>query len=202
MYICVHQWSDIGTVGPWWGREHVRGVVVTQRSRALRVGGQRERDWRVLIVGVEPQPLSTVAHVVCESGAVGVRGTGGAVVVVRTHVQLIQGDGADGRAVHGEGVAGIAGKMWKRVCSHGGAHVSLWIILLTAVILKARHQQRDRNIVRGLSMCQYRGNSHSFTKWKTTPFFLVVLRFSKVLAGCSLLLLRTAHCSSDLFYSM
>lgn len=141
MFMCVcafmvQQRSDLGAVGAWWGREHVRGTVVTQRRRALRVGRQRESDRRVLVVGVETQPLPSVTHVVCESRAVGVRRTGGAVVVVRTRVQLVQGDGADSRAVHGEGVAGIAGKVRERVRSHRGAHVHLRTILLTAVILQ------------------------------------------------------------------
>lgn len=132
--------SDLGAVGAWRGREHVRGTVVTQRGRALRVGTQRERDRRVLVVGVEAQPLPSVTHVVCESRAEGVRRAGGAVVVVRTHVQLIQRDGGDGRAVHGERVTGIAGKVRERVRSHHGAHVHLRIILLTAVILQRARQ--------------------------------------------------------------
>lgn len=57
-------------------------------------------------------------------------------VVGGTQVQLIQGDGADGRAVHGEGIAGVAREVRERVCCHSGAHVYLRTILLTAVILR------------------------------------------------------------------
>ena len=136
--------SDLGAVGAWWGRKHVRGIVVTQRVGALRVARQREGDRRVLVVGVEAQPLPSVAHVVCESRAEGVRRTGGAMVVVRTRVQLIQRDGADSRAVHGEGVAGVARKMRERVRSHHGAHVHLRIILLTAVVLQRVDKEHTR----------------------------------------------------------
>lgn len=149
MCVCVftvQQRSDLGAVGAWWGRKHVRGTVVTQRGGALRVDGQRQRDGRVLVVGVEAQALPSVTHVVCESRAEGVRGTGGAVVVVRTRVQLIQRDGADSRAVHGEGVAGIARKVRERVRSHHGAHVHLRIILLTAVILQRGDKMRERDV--------------------------------------------------------
>ncbi len=144
----VQRRSDLGAVGAWWGRKHVRGTVVTQRGWALLVDRQRKRDRRVLVVGVEAQPLPSVTHVVCKSRAEGVRGTGGAVVMVRPRVQLIQRDGGDSRAVHGEGVAGVAGKMRERVRSHHGAHVHLRIILLTAVILH-RGQGRDQ----GREMC-------------------------------------------------
>lgn len=64
------------------------------------------------------------------------RAGGAAAVVVRARVQLLQGDGADGRAVHGQGVAGIAGKVSEGVCSYRGARVHLRTILLTAVILQ------------------------------------------------------------------
>lgn len=148
--------SDLGAVGTWWRRKHVRGTVVTQRGRALRVDRQRERDRRVLVVGVEAQTLPSVAHVVCRSRAEGVRGgTGGAVVVVRTRVQLIQRDGADSRSVHGEGVAGIAGKVRERVGSGHGAHVHLRIILLTAVILQ-RVDKEEAGAERDAG-CEYRG---------------------------------------------
>lgn len=140
----VQQRSDLGAVGAWWGGKHVCGAVVTQRGGALRVGRQRQGDGRVLVVGVEAQPLPAVAHVVCESRAEGVRGTGGAVVVVGTRVQLIQRDGGDSRAVHGEGVAGIAGKVRQRVRPHHGAHVHLRIILLTAVILQEVDKEDTR----------------------------------------------------------
>lgn len=85
---------------------------------------------------MEPQPLPAIAHVVCEARAVGVRRAGGAVVVVGARVQLVQGDGVDGHAVHGEGVAGIAGEVGERVRPHRWAHVRLGTILLTAVILQ------------------------------------------------------------------
>lgn len=76
MLVCVfmvQQSSDLGAVGAWWGRKHVRVTAVTQRGGALRVGRQRERDRRVFVVGVEAQPRPSVAHVVCESRAEGVR---------------------------------------------------------------------------------------------------------------------------------
>lgn len=69
-------------------------------------------------------------------------------VVVRTRVQLIQGDGADSRAVHGESIAGIAGKMRERVRSHRWAHVHLRTILLTAVILQRVVQEETRKEIR------------------------------------------------------
>lgn len=107
----VQQRSDHGAVGARRGRKHVRGAVETQRGGALRVGGQREGDGRVLVVGVEAQTLASVTHVVCVSGADRVRRAGRAVVVVRARFQLVQRDGVDGRAVHGEGVAGVAGEV-------------------------------------------------------------------------------------------
>lgn len=85
---------------------------------------------------MEAQPLPAVAHVVRESGADGVRRAGGAVIVVSAGVELIQRDGRDGRAVHGEGVAGVAGEVRERVRSHHRAHVHLRTILPTAVILQ------------------------------------------------------------------
>lgn len=126
--------SDVGAVGVRWGRgrEHVRGAVVAQGGGALRVSSQ------ILVVGVEAQPLASVAHV-CGSGAAGVRGAAGAVVAVvvgGAQLQLIQRDGADGRAVHGEGVAGVAREVSERVCWQAGARVYLRSILLTAVILQ------------------------------------------------------------------
>lgn len=56
--------------------------------------------------------------------------------MVRTRVQLIQRDRSDGRAVHGEGVAGIAWKVRERVWSSHGGHVHLRVIFLTTVILQ------------------------------------------------------------------
>lgn len=144
----VQQQSDLGAVRAWWGREQVRGTIITQSRRAVRVGRQRKRDRRVLVVGVETQPLPSVMHVICESSAVGARGTGGAVAVVRTRVQLIQGDGADSRAVHGEGVTGIAGKVRERVRSRRRAHVHLRTILLTAVILQRVVQEETGTEIR------------------------------------------------------
>lgn len=70
MCVCVfvvQQRSDLGAVRAWWGREHVRGIVVAQRSGGRRVCGQRQRHGRVLVVGVEAQPLPAITHVVCES---------------------------------------------------------------------------------------------------------------------------------------
>lgn len=136
----VQQRSDLGAVGARWGRKHVRGTVVIQRGGALRVGRQWKRHRRVLVVGVEAQPFPSVTHIVCESRTEGVRGTRGAVVVVRTRVQLIQRNRADSCAVHGEGVAGVAGKVRERVRSRHRAHVHLRIILLTAVILRRRER--------------------------------------------------------------
>lgn len=138
----VQQRSDLGAVGTWWRRKCVRATEVAQRGGALWLGGRRQRDARVLVVGVEAQPLVSVAQVVWESRAERVRRTGGAVAVVGTRVQLIQRDGGDGRAVHGERVAGVAGKVWERVRSRHGARVLLRVILLTAVIL----QRADRDI--------------------------------------------------------
>lgn len=138
MLACPQQ-SDLGAVGAWRrrrGRERVRWAEVAQWRGALWVGGQWEGGGRVLVVGVEPQPLPAVAHVVCEARAVGVRRAGGAVVVVGARVQLVQGDGVDGHAIHGEGVAGVAGEVGERVCSHRRAHIHLRTILLTAVILQ------------------------------------------------------------------
>lgn len=150
----VQQRSDLGAVGAWWGREHIRGTVVAQRSRALRVGRQRKSNRWVLVVGVETQPLPPVTHVVCKSRAAGVRGTGGAVVVVRTRVQLIQRNRADSRAVHGEGIAGIAGEVRERVRTCSGTHVPLRTILLTAVILQGsiREERLERD-VEGSTSC-------------------------------------------------
>lgn len=121
----------------WWGRgrEHVRGAVVAQGGGALRVRRQRQGGGQVLVVAVETQPLDSVAHV-CGSGAAAVRRAGGAVVVGGTQVQLIQRDGADGRAVHGEGVAGVAREVREGVCRPRGARVPLRAILPTAVILQ------------------------------------------------------------------
>lgn len=134
--VTVQQRSDLGAIGARRGRKQVRGTVETQRGGGLRVGGQGERDRRVLVVGMEAKPLPSVAHVVCESRTEGVRRTAGAVVEVRARVQLIQGDGGDRSAIHSESVAGVAGKVRERVRSHHGAHVHLRIILLTAVILQ------------------------------------------------------------------
>ena len=60
-----------------------------------------------------------------------------------TRVQLVQGDGGDGGAVHGEGVAGVAGKVREGVLSHHGAHVHLRIIFLTAVILQRAREETE-----------------------------------------------------------
>lgn len=136
--------SDVSAVRAWWrGREHVRGAIVAQGSGALRVSGQREGDGWVLIVGVETQPLPSVAHV-CRPRVAGVRRAGGAAVVGGTHVQLIQRDGADGRAVHGEGVARVAREVREGVRCHRGAHVHLRITLLTAVILQTETKKKQR----------------------------------------------------------
>lgn len=67
LYVCVcvvtvQQRSDLGAVGARRGRKHVRGTVVTQGGGALWADG------RVLVVGMETQPLPSVTHVVCESG--------------------------------------------------------------------------------------------------------------------------------------
>lgn len=140
--VTVQQRSDLGAIGARRGRKQVRGTVETQRGGGLRVGGQRERGRRVLIVGVEAEPLPSVTHVVCESRADGVRRTAGAVVEVRACVQLVQGDRGDRSAVHGESVAGVAGEVRERVRSHHGAHVHLRIILLTAVILQRAKGER------------------------------------------------------------
>lgn len=162
----VQQRSDLGAVGARRGRKHVRGTVVTQRGGARRVCRQGKRDRPVLVVGVEAQPLPPVTQAVCESGAARVRRTGGTVVVVRAGVQLVQRDGDDGGAVHGESVAGIAGKVRERVCSCHGAHVHLGIILLTAVILEggARSGRRraevrlQKSIYFDLSELKIQGN--------------------------------------------
>lgn len=131
----VRRRSDVGAVGVGRGRgrEQVRGAVVAQGGGALQVSSQREGDGRVLVVGVEAQPFASVAHL---CGVVGVRGAAGAVVVGGAQVQLIQRDGADGRAVHGQGVAGVAGEVSERVCCQAGARVYLRAILLTAVVLQ------------------------------------------------------------------
>lgn len=55
--------------------------------------------------------------------------------MVRTRVQLVQGDGRDVSPVHGQGVAGVAGEVRQRICSRHRAHVRLGLVLLTAVIL-------------------------------------------------------------------
>lgn len=135
--VMMQQRSDLGAVRARRGRKHVRGTVVTQRGGALWVPRQGERNRRVLVVGMEAQPLPSVKHLVCESlRAAGVRRTGGAVVVVSACFQLIQRDGGDGSAVIGEGVASVAGKVRERVRSHHRALVHLRFILLTAVILQ------------------------------------------------------------------
>lgn len=58
------------------------------------------------------------------------------------HVQLIQGDGADGCTVHGEGVAGVAREVRKGVrCRRSRrARVRLRPVLLTAVVLERRRE--------------------------------------------------------------
>lgn len=66
----------------------------------------------------------------------------------RTHVQLIQRDGADGRAVHGEGVAGVAREVRERVRRHRWAHVHLRTILLTAVILQTKAKKEKLAVAR------------------------------------------------------
>lgn len=104
------------------------------------MGGQRQRNRRVLVVRVEAQTLPAVTQAVRESRAQGVGGTGGAVVVVSSRLQLIQRHRGDGGPVHGEGVAGIAGEMRERVRPHHRAHVHLRTILLTAVILQRREE--------------------------------------------------------------
>lgn len=164
----VQQQSDLGAVRAWRGREQVRGPIITQSRRAMRVGRQRKRDRRVLVVGVETKPLPSVTHVICESRTVGVRGTGGAVVMVRTCVQLIQGDGADSRAVHGKCIAGIAGKMRERVRSHRRAHVHLRTILLTAVILQRVVQEETRTEFRNRNCIKH--NRSILTHWELSLF--------------------------------
>lgn len=61
-----------------------------------------------------------------------------------THVQLVQRDRADGRAVHGEGVAGVAREVRERVCCHRRARVHLRTILLTAVILQTKAKKKKK----------------------------------------------------------
>lgn len=140
LYVCS---LDVGAVGARRWREHVRGIVVAQRRGARRVGRQGEGDGRVLVVRVEAQPLPAVARVVRESRADGVRRTGGTVAVVGARLQLIQGDGGDGGAVHGEGVARVAGKVGEGVGLHPGAPVHLGVIFLTAVILRRGGDKRE-----------------------------------------------------------
>lgn len=103
---------------------------------------QGKRYRRVLVVSMEAETLPSVTHVVCESRAQGVRRTAGA--VVRTRIQLIQRDGGDGSAVHGEGVAGVAWKVSERIRSCHGGHVHLRIIFLTAVILQEDDKEGTR----------------------------------------------------------
>lgn len=88
----------------------------------MKAGGQRKGDGRSFVVGVEAQTFPSVAHV---RRAVGARRAGGAVVVVRAGVQLIQRDGGDVRSVHGEGVAGVAREVREGVSSCHGADVLL-----------------------------------------------------------------------------
>lgn len=60
------------------------------------------------------------------------------------HVQLIQRDRADGRAVHGEGVASVAREVRERVCCHRRARVHLRTIPLTAVILQTKAKKKKK----------------------------------------------------------
>lgn len=64
--------------------------------------------------------------------------------VVRARVQLIQRDRCDGRPIHGERIAGVAGEVREGVGSHHGAHVHLRIILLTAVILQVVDKEETK----------------------------------------------------------
>lgn len=144
----VQRRSDLGAVRAQRRRKHVCGAVVVQRGGALWVEGKR--GGRVLVVGVEAQPLAAVEHGVRESvGAAGVRRAGGAVVVAGNRVQLIQRDGGDGGAVVGQGVAGVAGKVRERVRSPHRALVHLRAILLTAVILQPRKRQGRLHVFSG-----------------------------------------------------
>lgn len=75
--------SDLGAVRSGQGRHHVTGAVKTQR------GGVPCVCRRILVVGVEAQPLPAITHVVQrEPRTERVRRTGGAAVVTRT--QLVQ----------------------------------------------------------------------------------------------------------------
>lgn len=103
--------SNVGAVGSRRRREGVRGTVETLRGGALRGDRLGKSHRRVVVVGVEAQPLPSVRHVFCESRAEGVRRTGGAGFVEGTRVQLVQRDRGDSRAVHGQGVAGVAGEV-------------------------------------------------------------------------------------------
>lgn len=125
--------SDIGAVGAWRRGEHVGGTVTTQRGGTLKAGRQGKGDRRSFVVGVEAQTFPSITHV---PRTVRVWRTGGAVVVVRTGVQLIQGDGGDVCSVHGESVASVAWEVREGVGSCHRADVLLRFIFLTAVILQ------------------------------------------------------------------
>lgn len=125
----LHRGSDLGAVRSGQGRHHVTGAVKTQR------GGVPCVCRRILVVGVEAQPLPAITHVVQrEPRTERVRRTGGAAVVTRT--QLVQRDGRDGGAVHGQSVARLTGEVREGVWSQPGDHILLRVIFLTAVILR------------------------------------------------------------------
>lgn len=127
----LHRGSDLGAVRSGQGRHHVTGAVKTQR------GGVPCVCRRILVVGVEAQPLPAITHVVQrEPRTERVRRTGGAAVVTRT--QLVQRDGRDGGAVHGQSVARLTGEVREGVWSQPGDHILLRVIFLTAVILQRR----------------------------------------------------------------
>lgn len=65
--------SDVSAVGSRRRREHVHGVVVTQRGGTQRVCRLGKSHRRVFVVGMEAQTLPSVPHVFCESRAEGVR---------------------------------------------------------------------------------------------------------------------------------
>lgn len=132
--------SNVGAVGSGWRGERVRGIVETLRGGALWGAGLRKSHGRVVVVGVEAQPLPSVTHVFCESRAEGVRRTGGAGFVEGTRVQLVQRHRGDGRAVHGQGVASVAGEVRQGIGSRHRGLVHLGLIFLTAVILQEQHE--------------------------------------------------------------